>query len=136
MFVDASALVAILTDEPGGFDLAARLEAVPRRLTSGLAVYETVLAVRRKTNLGVAEAYSVVLAMLDASGIKIVAIAAAETAIAVEAFARFGKGRGHPAQMNMGDCFAYAVAKTNDVALLFNGDDFSKTDILSAAKPR
>lgn len=51
---------------------------------------------------------------------------------AISAFTRFGKGRGHPAQLNMGDCFAYACARTHNVPLLFVGDDFSRTDIPSA----
>ena len=55
-----------------------------------------------------------------------------EAGAALDAFSRYGKGRGHPAQLNMGDCFAYAVAKTYRTALLFKGDDFSKTDIRSA----
>jgi ribonuclease VapC len=52
------------------------------------------------------------------------------------AFARYGKGRGHPAQLNMGDCFAYAVAKTHGAILLFKGEDFGQTDIRSAADAR
>jgi ribonuclease VapC len=48
---------------------------------------------------------------------------------ALEAFERFGKGRNHPAQLNLADCFAYAMAKTHGVPLLFKGDDFDKTDI-------
>jgi ribonuclease VapC len=58
----------------------------------------------------------------------------AETALA--AFSRYGKGRGHPAQLNLGDCFAYAVAKNYRTSLLFKGEDFSKTDIRSALRPR
>jgi ribonuclease VapC len=54
----------------------------------------------------------------------------AETALV--AFSRYGKGRGHPAQLNLGDCFAYALAKNHGVALLFEGDDFGKTDIPAA----
>jgi ribonuclease VapC len=52
--------------------------------------------------------------------------------IAVEAFDRFGCGRGHPAKLNFGDCMAYAVAKAHDVPLLYKGDDFGQTDIPSA----
>lgn len=54
-------------------------------------------------------------------------------AIALEAHARFGKGR-HPAALNMGDCFAYALAKAHGAALLFKGDDFVKTDIALAVE--
>ena len=51
---------------------------------------------------------------------------------AVGALERFGKGRGHPAQLNFGDCMAYAVAKVYDLPLLYKGDDFARTDIRSA----
>jgi ribonuclease VapC len=56
----------------------------------------------------------------------------AETAVA--AFSRYGKGRGHPAQLNLGDCFAYAVAKNHRTALSFKGEDFDTTDIRTAAR--
>jgi len=52
--------------------------------------------------------------------------------IARAAYRDFGKGSGHPAKLNFGDCFAYALAKVKDEALLFKGDDFSRTDIRSA----
>ena len=56
-----------------------------------------------------------------------------ETAhVALEAFARYGKGRGHPARLNLGDCFIYAQAKAGGASLLYKGNDFSKTDIESA----
>jgi hypothetical protein len=58
------------------------------------------------------------------------------TETALSAFARYGKGRGHPAQLNLGDCFAYAAAKNHRRALLFKGDDFDKTDIRSAPRAR
>ena len=51
----------------------------------------------------------------------------------LQAFARYGKGRGHPAQLNLGDCFIYAQAKLVGASLLYKGDDFSKTDIESAS---
>ena len=57
-----------------------------------------------------------------------------ETAhVALQAFARYGKGRGHPARLNLGDCFIYAQAKLGGASLLYKGDDFSKTDIESAS---
>jgi uncharacterized protein with PIN domain len=61
-----------------------------------------------------------------------VANGTAETALS--AFARYGKGRGHPAQLNLGDCFAYAVAKNHRRVLLFKGDDFDKTEIRVASR--
>jgi ribonuclease VapC len=65
---------------------------------------------------------------LDAGGFQFVSIGEREFEVAADAYAQFGKGR-HPAALNMGDCYAYACAKTNQATLLFKGDDFSKTDI-------
>ena len=65
--------------------------------------------------------------------IELVAIGANEAGTALDAFSRYGKGRGHPAQLSLGDCFAYAMTKTHRVSLPFKGDDFEKTDITSAA---
>ena len=56
-------------------------------------------------------------------------IGAAETELSIEAFAQFGKHSGHPARLNLGDCFAYACAKANDAASLYKGDDFVHTDL-------
>jgi ribonuclease VapC len=64
-------------------------------------------------------------------GITIVPVSATHVLIARQAFLDFGKGR-HPARLNFGDCFAYALAKSRSEALLFKGEDFSKTDILMA----
>ena len=57
-----------------------------------------------------------------------------EAHTAFAAFSRYGKGRGHPAQLNLGDCFAYAMAKNAQATLLFKGEDFDKTDILAAPR--
>ena len=65
------------------------------------------------------------------SEIEVIGIGPAEGDLALDAFERYGKGR-HPARLNMGDCFAYACARTHGVPLLFKGDDFSHTDILIA----
>ena len=56
-------------------------------------------------------------------------ISSQEADAALDAFSRFGKGQGHPAQLNMGDCFAYAVAKNRRVPLLYKGNDFVHTDV-------
>ena len=64
-----------------------------------------------------------------------VSITGKEADTALDAFARYGKGRGHPAQLNMADCFAYAAAKNYRAALLFKGEDFTKTDIRPALPP-
>jgi ribonuclease VapC len=139
MFVDASAMVAILTREPDADELADTLEGARSPITSPIAVFEAALGVCRKRHASVAEAHEDVRALLDAAGIRSVPITDAETAVALDAFARYGKGRGHPAQLNLGDCFAYAAAKGSGTSLLFKGEDFTKTDIAaagSATRPR
>ena len=129
MFIDASAIVAILTREPDADALADALEAAPSPITSAIAIFEAVLGICRKRRVSVAETHQDVQDFLKVAGIEIVPIGAEESVTALDAFARYGKGRGHPAQLNLGDCFAYAVARNNGVDLLFKGDDFSRTDI-------
>lgn len=68
---------------------------------------------------------------LDAAGVAIVSFDEEQARLAAEAFERFGKGR-HPAGLNYGDCFAYALAKSRACPLLFKGDDFTKTDVAVA----
>ncbi len=132
MFVDASAIVAILTREPEGQALATALDQAPAPITSAIAVFEAALNICRKRQASVAEARDDVSAFLDAAGIVTVPVTERDAEAALDAAARYGKGRGHPAQLNMGDCFAYAVATTHGTTLLFKSDDFSKTDIATA----
>lgn len=136
MFVDASAIVAILTREPEADALAHTLESARAPITSPLAIFEATLGVCRKRHASVAEGQADVLEFLEIAGIRTVAITIKEAEAALNAFARFGKGGGHPAQLNMGDCFAYAAAKSYHTSLLFTGADFSKTDIHSATPHR
>jgi ribonuclease VapC len=70
--------------------------------------------------------------LLDDARITVVPIDRETATAAVAAFAAYGKGRGHPAQLNLADCMSYACARTYGVPLLFKGNDFSKTDIASA----
>ena len=129
MFVDASAIVAILTGEPEADTLADALEAARLPITSPIAVFEAVLGICRKRHASVAEARDDVRDFLETAGIRTVSITGREADTALDAFSRYGKGRGHPAQLNMGDCFAYAAARHHGAGLLFKGDDFAHTDI-------
>ncbi len=128
IFLDASAVVAILTEEDDAQELIERLEGQSDRLTSAMATYEAVLAIARKLSIEPSRAFEVVLRFLAAYKISQAHIGPREGAAAIEAFERFGKGR-HPAKLNMGDCFAYASAKTAGAKLLFKGDDFGFTDV-------
>jgi ribonuclease VapC len=129
MFVDASAIVGILTREADAEVLIDRLERAIMAITSPIAVFEAAAGLCRKHHVSIEEAEADVAEFLAAARINMVPVAAQEAATALAAFSRYGKGRGHPAQLNMGDCFAYAVARNNRTSLLFKGNDFSYTDI-------
>ena len=132
MFIDASAFVAILTHERHAAELKDAIYDAGSPLTSGLAVYEAALAIRRSREIPLAEAEVLLRSFIGLARITTISIADAEAREALAAFARFGKGQGHPARLNMGDCFAYACARTHDVPLLFVGENFTRTDIRDA----
>jgi ribonuclease VapC len=132
VFLNASALVAIITGEPEADVFADAIELAARPVTSPLAIYEAVLAIRRKKNSTVAEGLEDIRIFRATTGVEVISINEADAFAALETFARYGKGQGHPAQLNFGDCFAYAVAKNAGASLLFKGSDFSKTDIKQA----
>ena len=132
MFVDASAIVAILTRESEADNLADTLEKARTPITSPIAIFEATLGVCRRRHASVEEAEQNVGEFLELAGVRIEPITDKEAHTALAAFSRYGKGRGHPAQLNLGDCFAYAMAKNARKGLLFKGDDFDKTDILPA----
>jgi ribonuclease VapC len=128
IFVDASALIAIITGEPDAGELADRLEAERLRFCSAVSVWETVAGLVHSHTFSVPSARTHVRRFLDAGNFQFVGIGEREFEIAVDAYAHYGKGR-HRAGLNMGDCYAYACAKANRAKLLFKGNDFSKTDI-------
>jgi ribonuclease VapC len=132
MFIDASAIIAILTREPDADDLIDRLEDAIRPITSAIAIFEATLGLCRKRHASVEETQADVADFLRTARVEVVQIGENEASLALSAFARYGKGRGHPAQLNMGDCFAYAVARNHRTTLLFKGNDFTKTDIVSS----
>jgi ribonuclease VapC len=131
MFVDASAICAILLDEPEADALIAKLDAAAAPFTSPLALFEATLAVARARQGNVPAARRDIARFLATTGMEVRAIAAPEYEAALDAFERYGKGR-HPARLNLGDCFAYACARTHGVPLLFKGDDFPQTDVGAA----
>jgi len=128
MFIDASAIVAILVGEPPAPDLLARLEREPVLFTSALAVFEAALAIARLKRVAPEAALADIAEFVDSARVACVAIDFATAEAAVAAHARYGKGR-HPADLNMGDCFSYAAAKQLGTPLLYVGDDFAATDL-------
>ncbi|WP_374943476.1 type II toxin-antitoxin system VapC family toxin [Sphingomonas sp.] len=129
LFVDASALVAIVQNEDDADILTQRLAADPDRVTSALALWEAARAIRRDRTSEVDETMGELERFCRGFGMRVVTIGIAEATGAMHAQARYGKGTGHPARLNMGDCFAYACAKTNTAKLLYKGDDFVHTDL-------
>lgn len=131
IFVDASALTAVIGDEPMSDRVLDCLESDADFFTSPVAVFEAALAVARIANYSVTEALAEVRDLVSRAGIIVETLDDEHAAEALFAFSRFGKGR-HPAGLNMGDCFAYASAKIRDAAILFVGNDFSRTDLRDA----
>jgi ribonuclease VapC len=93
-----------------------------------LAAYEAVLAISRIRHSPVAETHDLLDRFLARASIEVISITPEIGRIAIDAFARFGRGR-HPARLNMGDCFAYACARSLGVPLLAKGEDFPLTDV-------
>jgi ribonuclease VapC len=128
MFVDASAVVAILTEEADSARLATKLDYADRAEISAIAIFESVAAVTRIWKIEPSDALRIVQEFITEAEIQVIEIPERIGLAAVAAFARFGKGR-HAASLNLGDCFAYACAKELNTTLLFKGDDFGKTDV-------
>lgn len=131
MFVDASAIIAIIADEADAGDLSARLARAERVAVSPIALYEATTGLARKRACSIEDAASLVEEFAEATSAKIIDITAAIARDAARAFGRFGRGR-HRADLNMGDCFSYACARAEGLPLLFKGDDFVHTDIEAA----
>jgi ribonuclease VapC len=128
-FVDASAVVAIIGKEDDWHSFADRLDQEQRRIWSAMAQWESVAGVRSRLKISPALARLQVAEFAERRRLSLVPIGAVEGVIALDAFERYGKGAGHRAQLNLGDCFAYACAKTNGARLLYKGDDFVHTDL-------
>ena len=104
-------------------------------MTSPIAIFEATLGLCRTRHATVEQASNDIAEFLTVAQVRCTPITEQETQTALVAFARYGKGRGHPAQLNLGDCFAYAAARNGNMPLLFKGDDFTKTDIQSGTDP-
>lgn len=125
MIVDASAILAIVFQEPGYDDLLERIAAAPAVAAGTPTLAETGIVLHAR--LGAA-ADGLLERMLDELDIQEVPFGEIHWREAVDAFRRFGRGR-HPASLNFGDCLTYAAARLSGEPLLFVGDDFSRTDL-------
>lgn len=128
--VDTSALLAIVlreTERPAFLEIMVSDEAI---LSAGTMI-ETLMVCYGRGGVILTQEVGTLITQL---GIQIVPVEPAEVIIAHEAFRKYGKGNGHPAQLNFGDLFSYALAKARNVPLLFKGNDFAATDIMPAVK--
>jgi len=129
MIVDSSALLAILRAEPEALGYARAIENITPRRISAANFLETAIVIDGSRDPVASRRFD---ELILAAQIAIEPVTAEQARIAREAYRDFGKGSGHPAQLNFGDCFAYALAKAAGEPLLFKGDDFCHTDIISA----
>ncbi|MEO3998481.1 type II toxin-antitoxin system VapC family toxin [Mesorhizobium sp. CAU 1732] len=126
---DTSALLAIQFDEPECREFLTIIEAAERIYVSSVSVVEARMVVYgRHGHNGVLK----LNAFLESPRFEIVPPGEAETTAAYEAFVMYGKGNGHPAALNFGDVFSYALSRTRGMPLLFKGNDFSQTDVRDA----
>lgn len=129
MVIDTSAIVAVLFDEAERAELLDAMASAPRLAMSAASYVESGLVV---DGLLRPELSRWLDRLLDAQGIAIVPVTASQARLARDAHRDFGRGSGHRARLNFGDCFSYALAIERDEPLLFGGDDFAHTDVRSA----
>lgn len=128
MVIDTSAIVAIAFNEPDAASLEQRIADDPVRVISAATMLEAAMVIEAR--LGEPGGSELDL-WLHKVGVEIVAVEAEHADQARRAWRRYGKGR-HPAGLNYGDCFSYALAALTGEPLLYKGDDFSQTDIRAA----
>lgn len=130
--VDTSAILAILQGEAGCEALAKTIEEDERpTISAGSAIECGIVSARKAGEAGLRMLHE----FFAAADIRIHETDADQVDTAIEAARRYGKGSGHPARLNFGDCFSYAAAKTLDAPLLFVGNDFVHTDLRAAIEP-
>ena len=130
MVIDSSALIAILLGEPEATDFAKAIASASKRLVCAFSLLEAGIVIEAKKG----EAGGMELDILiHRTGMEIIAMNGEQVELARKAWREYGRGR-HPADLNIGDCCAYALAKYAGERLLFKGDDFAKSDIRSVFK--
>ena len=131
MIVDSSAVVGILDDEPEAEALGDALVAARNRRMSAATLVELYIVIDGKRDPVRSARLD---ELLQRSDMEIIDVTAEHARIARGAYRDFGRGSGHPARLNFGDCFAYALARATGEPLLFKGDDFGHTDLTPAVR--
>lgn len=129
MIIDTSAVLAILRDEPEALQCAEAIAKATTRRISAANFLEAAIVTDASGDPIASRRLDDLLKVAD---ILIEPVTAEQARLGREAYRDFGKGSGHPAQLNYGDCFAYALAKATGEPLLFKGDDFAQTDVMPA----
>lgn len=129
MIVDTSALIAILRDEPEAAACAKAIEAASHRRISAANFVEAAIVIDGSRDPVASRRFD---DLLKEAQLVLEPVTSAQARIAREAYRDFGRGSGHPAKLNFGDCFAYALARTTGEPLLFKGNDFTHTDVTPA----
>lgn len=129
MILDASAVIAVVNGEDDAEEYAEILLAESSLSISAATLLEANMVMRRSDNPVM---HRLVDDLIESLGVDVVPFDRDQATVAVHAFDRFGKGSGHKAKLNFGDCMVYALADSLDEPLLFKGSDFSKTDLKSA----
>lgn len=127
--IDSSAIIAVIASEPEAATFAEILEQTTELAMSALNLFECRTVVLRTRSALYGPALE---GLIAAARVKIHAFDEEQAELAFDAYRRFGRGGGHPARLNLGDCAAYALATALGAPLLFKGNDFSRTDVRSA----
>jgi ribonuclease VapC len=131
MIIDTSALIAILRDEPEAMTCARAIEAASHRRISAANFVESAIVIDGSRDPIASRRFD---DLVREARLVVEPVTEAQARIAREAYRDFGRGSGHPARLNFGDCFAYALARITGEPLLFKGNDFARTDITSALR--
>jgi len=129
MIIDTSALIAILRAEPEATAYARAIADAADRRLSAVNFVESAVVIDAGRNPIATRRFD---DFIKEANISIEPVTARQAELAREAYRDFGKGSGHPAQLNFGDCFAYALAKVTGEPLLYKGRDFAHTDVASS----
>ncbi len=130
MVIDTSALIAILRNEPERRTFTEAIEAAARCAISAPSFVEVSIVTEARFG---ADGLRDLDLLISKAAIEVAVFDSAQAEVARRAFSRYGKGR-HPAGLNFGDCFSYALAKVRNEPLLFKGVDFAKTDVAAAVE--
>ena len=131
MVIDTSAFLAILQDEPERRSFSRIIDEAAVRRTSAATFLEASMVLQARHGADGVQTFDL---LIESAGVEVVAVDLAQSRIARRAFSHFGKGR-HPAALNYGDCFAYALARQLGEPLLCKGDDFRRTDLAVVPLP-